>query len=174
MCARLLTLEFRCKHKSGEPCSVCLSAVAFCLQERIMRITYHLIRLKILFVMLLFISFTGLASVDGKSKKLDEYIKREMTKHQIPGLALAVVKNGKVIKLKGYGLSSLEFDLPANENTVFQLYSVSKIFAGVAIMKLVEEGKLSLDTPVTKIIANLPPSWKGIRIRHLLTHTSGL
>jgi CubicO group peptidase (beta-lactamase class C family) len=97
-----------------------------------------------------------------------------MSKYRMPGLALAVVKNGKVLKLKGYGLASVEFNLPANENTVFQLYSVSKIFAGVAIMKLVEDGKLSLDTPVTDVIGNLPEAWKAIRIRHLLTHTSGL
>src|SRR5713226_10146355 len=132
-------------------------------------------RLKILFVIIPFIfAATGRGADVSQSENIDVYIKQEMTKYQIPGLALAVAKDGKILKLKGYGLSSVEFDLPANENTVFQLYSVSKIFAGVAIMKLVEEDKLSLDTPVIEIIANLPPSWKAIRIRHLLTHTSGL
>lgn len=64
-------------------------------------------RLKILFVVLLFIFSTGHASVNSQSKKIDAYIKQEMTKYQMPGLALAVVKNGKVLKLKGYGLGHL-------------------------------------------------------------------
>jgi CubicO group peptidase (beta-lactamase class C family) len=97
-----------------------------------------------------------------------------MSKYQIPGLSVAVVRNGKVLKLKGYGLASIEFDLQASENSVYQIYSTTKIFTGVAIMKLVEDGKLSLDTPVTEIIENLPDEWKAIRIRNLLTHTSGL
>jgi CubicO group peptidase (beta-lactamase class C family) len=97
-----------------------------------------------------------------------------MSKYGIPGLAVAVVRNGKVLKLKGYGLASVEFDIPATENSIFQIYSTTKIFAGVAIMKLVEDGKLSLDTPVTDVVENLPSEWKAIRVRHLLTHTSGL
>jgi len=108
------------------------------------------------------------------SSRVDAYVKQAITKHQIPGLTVAVIKNGKILKLKGYGVASVEFDVPADERTIFQLFSVSKIFAGVAAMKLVEEGKLSLETPVTDIIANLPPAWKAIHIRHLLTHTSGL
>ncbi|MGI8782573.1 MAG: serine hydrolase domain-containing protein [Acidobacteriota bacterium] len=110
----------------------------------------------------------------GGSDKVDTYISQQMAKHQIPGLSLAVVKNGKVLKLKGYGVSSIELGVPADENSVFQIYSTTKIFAGVAILKLVEDGKLTLDTAVTDIIETLPPAWKAIRVRHLLTHTSGL
>ena len=110
----------------------------------------------------------------GLDGEVDAYVRRAMAKHQIPGLTVAVVKSGKVVKLKGYGLASVEFDVPADGETVYQLFSVSKIFAGVAVMKLVEDGRLSLDTPVTEVIENLPPEWKAIRVRHLLTHTSGL
>jgi CubicO group peptidase (beta-lactamase class C family) len=106
--------------------------------------------------------------------KVDDYVKHAMEKHQIPGMTVAVVKNGKVLKLKGYGVASVEFDVPATENTVYQLFSVSKIFAGIAVMELVEDGKLTLDTPINEIIENAPPAWKTIRIRQLLTHTSGL
>ncbi|MCM3874344.1 MAG: beta-lactamase family protein [Pyrinomonadaceae bacterium] len=107
-------------------------------------------------------------------RKVDAYIKQQMRKYKIPGLSVAVVRKGRVVKLNGYGVASVEFDLPADKNTVYQLFSVSKIFAGVAVMKLVEEGKLSLDTPVTDIIPSLPREWRAIHIRHLLTHTSGL
>ena len=106
--------------------------------------------------------------------QVDNYIKQQIRKYRIPGLSVAVVKKGQVVKLKGYGVANVEFDVPADTKTVYQLFSVSKIFAGVALMKLVEEGKLTLDTPVTDIIPTLPREWRAIQIRHLLTHTSGL
>jgi len=106
--------------------------------------------------------------------QVDTYIKLQMRKYKIPGLSVAVVRKGRVVKLKGYGFANVEFDVPSDTNTVYQLFSVSKIFAGVAVMKLVEEGTLSLDTPVTDIVSSLPREWRAIHIRHLLTHTSGL
>ncbi|MCM3900478.1 MAG: beta-lactamase family protein [Pyrinomonadaceae bacterium] len=106
--------------------------------------------------------------------QVDSYIKQQVQKYKIPGLSVVVVKKGRVVKLRGYGVASVEFDVPAVANTVYQLFSVSKIFAGVAVMKLVEDGKLSLDTPVTDIVPNLPREWRAIEIQDLLTHTSGL
>ncbi len=107
-------------------------------------------------------------------KQVDTYIKQQIRKYRIPGLSVAVVRRGRVVKLKGYGVANVEFDVPSDTNTVYQLFSVSKIFAGVAVMKLVEERRLSLDTPVTDIVPSLPREWRAIQIRHLLTHTSGL
>ncbi len=106
--------------------------------------------------------------------QVDTYIKQQIQKYKIPGLSVAVVRKGRVVKLKGYGVANVEFDVPSDPNTVYQLFSVSKIFAGVAVMKLVEEGRLTLDTPVTDIVPDFPRQWRGIYIRHLLTHTSGL
>ena len=106
--------------------------------------------------------------------RADRYVQQQMEQYQIPGLTLAVVRNGEVVKLKGYGLANIEFDIPTAPETVFQIYSVTKVFAGIAALALVEDGKLSLDTPVTDVIATLPAAWRSIRVRHLLTHTSGL
>jgi D-alanyl-D-alanine carboxypeptidase len=117
---------------------------------------------------------SGTSSTSSLDAKVDTYIKQQMRRYQIPGLSIAVVKKGRVLKLKGYGVASVEFDVPADTNTVYQLFSVSKIFAGVAVMKLVEDGRLSLDTPVTDILPGLPREWRAIQIYHLLTHTSGL
>jgi D-alanyl-D-alanine carboxypeptidase len=125
------------------------------------------------FLLLIFVSVAQTAA-QNNSGKVDDYIKRQMSKYQIPGLSLAVVKNGKVIKATDYGIGSVEFDTRLQPDTVFQLFSTSKIFAGVAIMQLVDDGKLSLDTPVTEVFEDVPAAWKKIRIRHLLTHTSGL
>ncbi len=125
-------------------------------------------------LMLCFLIFSATASAANLNEKIDRYIAQEMAKYQIPGLSIAVVKNGKIVKMKDYGVGSVEFDTPLGHDTVFQLFSTSKIFAGVAVMKLVEDGKLSLDTPVTDIIQSLPGEWKAINVRNLLTHTSGL
>jgi CubicO group peptidase (beta-lactamase class C family) len=107
-------------------------------------------------------------------RQVDDYVARQMQKYRIPGLALAVVRDGKILKLKGYGLSSVDLGLRADEHSVFQIYSTTKIFTGVAIMKLVEDGKLSLDAPLTEVLEEAPGEWKAIRVRNLLTHTSGL
>lgn len=104
----------------------------------------------------------------------DEYLQAEMKKRRIPGLALAVVKNGAVVKLQGYGLANLEHAVPVTPDTMFDLASVTKQFTATAIMRLCEQGKLKLDDPISKYLTSAPPKWKGITIRHLLTHTSGM
>jgi CubicO group peptidase (beta-lactamase class C family) len=95
------------------------------------------------------------ASVSGR---VDAYVAARMAKHKIPGLAVAVVRGGRVLKLKGYGVASVEFGVAADEQTVFQLFSVSKVFAGVAALKLAEDGRLSLDAPVAELVEGLPPA----------------
>src|SRR5262249_42159540 len=110
----------------------------------------------------------------ARADKVDDYIKARMAAHQIPGLSVVVLRRGQVLKRKGYGLASVEFSLPATADTVYHLASVTKIVTGVAIMKLVEEGRLSLDTRVADILDGLPAAWRPITVRHLLTHTSGL
>lgn len=125
-------------------------------------------------VVLISFSSPPVARAEGVSERVDAYVKGRMAERQIPGLAVAVVKDGRVVKLKGYGAASVEFDVAADENTVFQTYSVSKAFAGVAAMKLVEDGRLSLDAPVAGFFENAPAAWASLRVRHLLTHTSGL
>jgi CubicO group peptidase (beta-lactamase class C family) len=104
----------------------------------------------------------------------DEYIQDEMKKRRIPGLALVVIKNGEIIKMNGYGLANLEDDAPVTPDTVFELASVTKQFTATAIMRLVEQGKLKLDDPIINLLPSAPNEWKGITIRQLLTHTSGL
>ena len=109
----------------------------------------------------------------AQADEVDDYIKAEMEKRQIPGLALAVVKSGKLIKAKGYGLANLELDVPVTPDSVFELASVTKSFTATAIMMLVEEGKVALDDKISKYLINAPYTWRGITVRHLLTHTAG-
>jgi len=93
---------------------------------------------------------------------------------KIPGVAVAVVKNGRVVKAAGYGYSNLEHLSPAGPETVFQAGSIGKQFTAVAVMLQVADGKLALDDSITKFLVGAPASWRPITIRHLLTHTSGI
>jgi CubicO group peptidase (beta-lactamase class C family) len=105
---------------------------------------------------------------------VDDYVTAQMARRRIPGLDLAVVQRGQVVKMQGYGLASVELDLPVTPDSVFELASLTKQFTASAVMKLVEEGKVGRDDPVTKYVAGAPATWNAITIRHLLTHTSGL
>jgi CubicO group peptidase (beta-lactamase class C family) len=106
--------------------------------------------------------------------RVDAFIGSEMTRQHIPGVALAVMKDGKVVKAKGYGLANVETNTPVTTETVFKIGSISKPIIAMGIMLLVEDGKISLDDEVSRYLEATPETWKEITIRHLLSHTSGL
>jgi CubicO group peptidase (beta-lactamase class C family) len=110
----------------------------------------------------------------GRADNVDDYIREEMNKQHIPGLSLAVIKDGKVIKAEGYGLANVELNVPVKANTVYQLQSITKSFTATGIMLLVEEGEVELSDKITKYLDGLPATWNEISVRHLLTHTSGI
>jgi CubicO group peptidase (beta-lactamase class C family) len=106
--------------------------------------------------------------------KVDTYMQAEMAKRHIPGASVAVVRNGKVILAKGYGMADVEHSVPASADTVYELGSITKQFTAMAILMLVEEGKVALDEKITHYLPDLPTAWQGVTVRHLLTHTSGI
>jgi CubicO group peptidase (beta-lactamase class C family) len=93
---------------------------------------------------------------------------------QTPGVAVAIVKDGKVIFKKGYGMANLNYSIAITTQTVFDIASVSKQFTAFTIYLLENEGKISLEDEVRKYIPELPDYAKPIKIKHLLAHTSGL
>ena len=105
--------------------------------------------------------------------KVDAYMNAELQRQHIPGASLAVIKDGRIILAKGYGLANVELQVPVKPETIFQSGSMGKQFTATAVMMLVEAGKLSLSDPITKYFTDAPESWKHITIRHLLTHTAG-
>src|SRR5215217_7035964 len=109
-----------------------------------------------------------------RADRIDDYFNQTMQKRRIPGLSVAVIKNGAIVKAKGYGIANLETDTPVKPETVFELASLTKQFTATAIMMLVEEGRVGLDDIVSKFLKETPDAWKDITVRHLLTHTSGL
>jgi CubicO group peptidase (beta-lactamase class C family) len=127
---------------------------------------------RVLLLLLLF-SITCFAQ-DGVSTRVDDYIRAEMRAQQIPGVSLAVIRNGEIVLAKGYGLANVEHQVPVKPETIFQSGSMGKQFTATAVMMLVEEGKLSLDDKLIKFFPDGPEAWRNITVRHLLTHTSGM
>ena len=107
-------------------------------------------------------------------QKIDAVVAAEIKNQQAPGLAIAIIHKGEVVVAKGYGMANVELQVPVTTETLFQSGSVGKQFTAAAVMLLVEDGKLSLDDPITKIFPDAPWRWHSITIRHLLTHTSGI
>lgn len=91
-----------------------------------------------------------------------------------PGAAVAIVKDGKIIYEKGYGIANLEYDIPITPASVFHIASVSKQFTVFSILLLEQQGKLSLDDDIRKYVPEVPDFGKTITLRHLASHTSGL
>src|ERR1043165_5366321 len=104
-----------------------------------------------------------------------------MQKYGIPGGAVALVREGKLIYARGFGYADVETRTPVQPDALFRIASVSKPITSAAVMKLVEEGKLGLDDRVAPLIADLKPApgaavdprWEKITIRHLLDHAGG-
>ena len=105
---------------------------------------------------------------------IDRFVRNEMERQQIPGVALAVVKHGKIVKVNGYGLANVEHSVPVMPDTVFQSGSVGKQFTAAGVLLLAEEGRVGLDEPIARYLTNAPSAWQRITVRHLLTHTSGI
>lgn len=109
-----------------------------------------------------------------RADKVDEYVQSEMKRQRIPGVSIAIVKEGKVIKAEGYGLANVEFNIPAKPETVYKIGSVSKQFLASGIMVLAQDGKLTPEDKIGKFLEGTPETWNGITLRHLLSHTSGI
>jgi CubicO group peptidase (beta-lactamase class C family) len=124
-------------------------------------------------ILLVFIWAAACHAQDTALTQVDTLVKAEMQKGMIPGVSLAVIRNGKTVLVKGYGSSNVEHAIPVKPETIFQSGSVGKQFTAMAVMLLVDEGKIGLDEKIAKYLGPVPESWKNITIRHLLTHTGG-
>ena len=106
--------------------------------------------------------------------RIDDYAQAQMRRQHIPGMTLVVTRGGQPVLKKGYGVANMTTGAPATPDTVYRIASLTKQFTASAIMVLVQEGRLTLDQPVSSFFATTPASWKDITVRHLLNHTSGL
>jgi D-alanyl-D-alanine carboxypeptidase len=116
----------------------------------------------------------GLAC-NAQCDSIDQFIAETIKERRIPGVSIAVIRDGLVVREGGYGIANLEHQIPATRDTVYEIGSISKQFAAEAVMLLVEDRKIELDDSIRKHLPpNAPETWQPITIRNLLNHTSGL
>ena len=115
-----------------------------------------------------------ICATPARADQVDEFVRAELQRQRLPGVSIAICRDGQVIKAHGYGLSNVEHQVAATADTVYQSGSVGKQFTATAVMMLVEQGKVGLDDPIAKYFNEAPASWQSITVRHLLTHTSGI
>lgn len=106
--------------------------------------------------------------------EIDDVVEARMKAQGIPGLTVAVQRDGQIVKRKGYGLASVELKAPATEDTIYEIGSITKSFTATLIMDLAEEGRIDLDVSILTYLPDLPEAWKHVTVRHLLNHTSGI
>jgi len=117
------------------------------------------------------IAFCGCLAPVAHADAIDDYLRAEMVARKIPGLAVAVVRAGRIEKLAAYGFADIENGAAVSDTSIFAIASLDKELTSAGVLKAEERGKLKLDDPVSKYLA-LP--FRGITIRQLLSHTSGL
>ena len=108
------------------------------------------------------------------AREADAFLKAQLTMKRIPGMSVCVVRRGKVELASGYGFANVELRSPASEHTAYELASLTKPFTAIAVLMLIEEGKISLEDPLPRYFPGAPASWKNISVEQLLHHTSGL
>jgi CubicO group peptidase (beta-lactamase class C family) len=110
----------------------------------------------------------------SQTKAVDALVRSYISEHHVPGLSIAVVQDGRVVLTQGYGLADIENNVQASADTVYRIASLSKSITALAVMKLVETGKIDLDAPIQKYCpAFLQKPWP-ITTRELLSHQSGI
>jgi CubicO group peptidase (beta-lactamase class C family) len=148
--------------------------------QRDHRLSWHLVKARrfIGFAVAAIVGISALLSLPVHAApspdKIDLIVRRQMELNQIPGVAIAVVERGRVVKMAAYGTANIEWDRPVGLDTRFQLASATKMVSGILLMRLVEQKRLSLDDPLTRWFPGAPASWSNIRVRQLADHTSGL
>jgi CubicO group peptidase (beta-lactamase class C family) len=129
--------------------------------------------LRLLMVALVVVGEAFCQTPGSASDEVAQYVKTEMARQHIPGIALLVSRNGEIVRAQGIGFSNVELQVPVKPETLFQSGSVGKQFTATAIMMLVEEGKIGLDDSITKYFPDAPANWKPVTVRNLLSHTGG-
>jgi CubicO group peptidase (beta-lactamase class C family) len=116
----------------------------------------------------------GAQDARSLTQYIDSVANAAVTEQRTAGVSVAVAKNGRTIVAKGYGFADLENDVPATAETVYRIGSITKQFTSAAIMRLMEQGKLSLDDTLQKFLPQVPTQGNRVTVRHLLNHTSGI
>ena len=116
----------------------------------------------------------ALSTLPLNADQVDDYIHKFMERGRVPGVALAVIHNGQLIKTATYGLANVEWQRPVTRSAPFWLDSLTKLVTAVGVMQLVDSGQMGLDDSITKYLTDASPTWQPVTVRHLLAHLSGI
>lgn len=117
---------------------------------------------------------TAALPVEQRRAAVLALLQDKIAKEQIPGLQIAVVQNGRIVLNEALGVANIENDIKVTPDSRFSINSATKSFTGVAIMQLAQAGRVDLDAPIGRYLADLPAAWRPVPVRHLLSHQSGL
>jgi len=135
-------------------------------------------RLAAVAVVLAVVAVAAATAEELDPRDLDAYVERAMREFGVPGVALAVVHDGRTVVARGYGVRRLGAPAPVDEHTLFGIASNTKAFTCAALATLVEEGRLAWDDPVTKHLPafQMHDPWvtREVTVRDLVTHRAGL
>ncbi|MFN7111346.1 MAG: serine hydrolase domain-containing protein [Brevundimonas sp.] len=106
--------------------------------------------------------------------QIDAQLEANASLHGIPAQSVLVIRNGEVIYRNQIGLADIETQRAVRPDDVYAVYSVSKLFVSTLILELVDQGRVDLEAPASRYVADLPPAWRDVRIDQLLNHASGL
>lgn len=112
------------------------------------------------------------AQTPQQLQEVDTFVQQQQRKNHLPGLAVGIVHNGRIVFAKGYGKTSTAEAI--TPHTPFAIASLSKAFTAAAVLQLAEKGKVNIDLPAVTYIHSLPPQLRSITVRELLNQTSGL
>ncbi|HEX6904142.1 MAG TPA: serine hydrolase domain-containing protein [Thermoanaerobaculia bacterium] len=125
-------------------------------------------------VLFLLSSVAGYAAGPSPEAQAMNYLQEIWRSTGAPGISVAVVRQGRLVFSQGVGFADLDNMVPANGSTVYNIGSISKAVATVAVMQLVEQGKVGLDDPIQKYVPTFPDKGSPVTVRHIMTHTSGI
>lgn len=107
-------------------------------------------------------------------RTVDSLVANALTDGPVAGMSVAIVRGRDTVVMKGYGFADVENDVPATAQTVYRIGSITKQFTAAGVLQLIEQNKLSLDDTIGKYLPTIAATWRGVPIRQLLNHTSGI
>ncbi|WP_164078364.1 serine hydrolase domain-containing protein [Alteromonas facilis] len=134
--------------------------------------------MRFVYIGFLFWLFSPFALSKGISKqtetKLNEHIQRAQKRYGIIGQSVAILKHGELVYLHAAGNASIEFNVPVTPDTIFSIYSVTKLFVSTRLLQLAETGALDLSDTLGKHFPDMPKQWRSVSVLQALSHMSGI
>ena len=130
------------------------------------------LKASVIFLALVILAFKSLAQ--NKLDSIRSFIHSEVINRKIPGIQTIIIKDGKIILSEAYGMANIEHNVAVDNQTLFSINSATKSFTGVAIMQLMEDGKIDISKTIGQYLDSLPKEWRSIKVKSLLNHTSGI